>query len=216
MTTGERRGRGRPPLVEPDDVVLAARKMLSGQSAASFSVRRLAVALSVTPGTIYARFGTKNELLAQAYLHRIAELAGELGSGTDLADLPLEELLGRLGPRLSGLRADFAVRFELEGGPAQGVRSETWRKLRRSYLQLVSRVYRLIRAASAREGHDLVGGTLAERFVWSVLSSGISERNARVFGHGNATYYRFLANSIVAALSRQTELKERSPRRPAG
>lgn len=195
----ERKGRGRPQAVTSEEVLDAARKMLSEKSAASFSIRRLADSLSVTPGVLHARFGTKNELLARVYLSRLQELHQQFlrrpeGGGT------LEELLRDLSLPLSDLREDFALRFEVEGGPAQGVSSTTWKELREAYLKLVHRVYLLIGRAAAAEGHALIGGSLAERLAWSLLSSGTSERNARVYGHRNAAYFRFLARSVVAAL----------------
>lgn len=200
-----RRGRGRPPLVGSDEVLMAARKMLSERSAATFSVRRLAEALSVTPGAIYARFGTKNELLAQAYLQRLKELNDRFRSRSGEDDASVEDLLRLLSGPLSDLRADFSLRFEMEGGPVHGVRSATWDGLRREYLTLVHRVYGQIRRAAARDGHSLATGTLAERLVWSLLSSGTSERNAEVFGHRNSSYFRFMARCLVDALGGRDE-----------
>lgn len=194
------RQRGRPPLVQSDQVLVAARKILSERSAATFSIRRLAADLSVAPATLYARFGTKNELLAQAYLHRIRELRGEFSSVPGLETRSLDELLMFLSAPLYDLRLDFAVRFEIEGGPAHGVRSSTWRTLRRQYLLLVHQVHAVISRAAEREGHRLQGGSLAERLLWSLLSSGTSDRNAQVYGHRNDSYFRFLARAIVAAL----------------
>lgn len=179
---------------------MAARKLLTEHSAASFTIRRLAASLSVTPGAIYARFGTKNELLAQAYLQRLRELNDQFRTHPAPESGSLEDLLQTLSGPLTDLRTDFALRFEMEGGPAHGVRSTTWDQLRREYLRLVHRVYGLIRAAAESPGHRLIGGTLAERLVWSLLSSGTTERNAAVYGHRNQTYFRFLARSLVSAL----------------
>lgn len=197
----ERRGRGRPQAVASDVALTTARRMLVEQSAASFSIRRLADALSVTPGVLYARFGTRNELLAQAYLQGLRELNVQLRTVGSAEAESLEDLLRDLSVPLSRLRTDFAVRFEVEGGPAHGVRSSTWRELRQEYLKLIRRVYALIRRAAAAQGHHLMGGSLAERLVWSLLSSGTSDRNAAVYGHRNSAYFRFLAQSMVAALS---------------
>lgn len=207
MTTGTKRSetgrkaRGRPQLVHSDQVLIVARKMLSERNAASFSVRRLADLLDLAPATLYGRFGTKNELLAQAYLQRLKELRLQFRSHPEASERSLEQLLRLMSEPLSDLRLDFAVRFEIEGGPVHGVRSATWRQLRTAYLGLVHEVHRIVRDAALRQGHDLVGGSVAERLLWSLLSSGTSDRNAQVFGHKNASYFRFMARTIVLALS---------------
>lgn len=194
------RPRGRPQLVGSDQVLMAARRMLSQRSAATFSIRRLADELSVAPATLFLRFGTKNELLAQAYLQHVQEMRIQFRQMPDPDRQTLEDLIQLLSGPLSDLRLDFAVRFEIEGGPVHGVRSSTWRSLRDEYLKLVRQVHSMIRAAARREGHDLIGGSLAERLVWSLLSAGTSDRNAQVYGHKNSTYFRFLARAIIASL----------------
>ena len=186
-------------------VLTATRRYLSEHSAASLNIRGLADGLNVAPATIYARFGTKNELLAQAYLQHLRELDIELQEAKALEHESLEQLLCDLSEPMSGLRRDFAVQFEIEGGPARGVRSATWIDLREAYRAVVRRVYGLIRDAAARQGHHLAGGTLAERLVWSLLSSGSRDRNAPVWGHRNDSYFRFLAKTIVVALDTRAD-----------
>ncbi len=183
-----------------DSVLEAARKLLSEETAATFSLRKLAAVLGVSPGVLHARFGTKNELLAHVYLQRLRELGRSFRAG-DLDALELEDLLRALSVPLSDLRTEFAVRFEIEGAPAQGVRSSTWQSLRDEYLVVIRRVYGLVQGAAARQGTTLIGGRLAERLIWSLLSGGTSDRNARVFGHRNSSYFRFLARSILTALA---------------
>jgi AcrR family transcriptional regulator len=194
------RPRGRPQLVQSDQVLAAARKLLSERSAATFSIRRLADELSVAPATLYARFGTKNELLAQAYVQRLEELRAEFSALPAPEQQSLGDLLHLLSAPLHDLRLDFALRFEIEGSPAHGVRSTTWRTLRREYLRLVHQVYTMISQAAQQEGWHLQGGSLAERLLWSLLSSGTSDRNAQVYGHKNVSYFRFMAQAITASL----------------
>jgi hypothetical protein len=141
----------------------------------------------------------RQELLAQAYIERLVELDAELRAR--LSRGGLATVLGKLSGPLTQLRTDFAVRFEFEGAPARGVRPETWQAMRIAFRQLIATVYALVAAAARRDGVELVSGTFAERIVWSALATGASERNADVFGHSNASYFRFLAGALSAALA---------------
>lgn len=179
-------------------MITTARRVLSEGTAADFSIRRLAEMLEVAPATLFARFGTKQEVLALAYLHELLE-AEEKFQAIE-GDLTFDEILHIVAPTLSALRTDFALRFEIEGGPMPGVRSETWDALGEAHRTLVRTVWLLLRDASARDGLSLMGGSLAERLVWSLLSSGTDERNAVVYGHQNSSYFRFLAKAIKTAL----------------
>jgi AcrR family transcriptional regulator len=192
---------GRPQSVSTPQMLAEARSLVERVGVAEFSVRELAKSLGLVPGTIHARFGNKHELIALLYLQRV-EMAQVL-----IAELPAEatrdvaSLLEALSPHLSILRREFVLHFEGDGRSVPRLRNATWDSLRISFRALVERIYERFREAAANEGVRLIGGTQAKRLVWTLASTMDSARSAMAFEHADASYRRFVARSMLAALA---------------
>jgi AcrR family transcriptional regulator len=192
---------GRPQSVSTPRMLAEARRLVEEVGVADFSVRELAKALSLVPGTIHARFGNKHELLALLYLQRV-DMAEVL-----LAELPpkalkdVASLLEALSPHLSTLRREFVLHFEGDGRSIPPLRAETWNALKTSFRALIEKIYERFREAAANEGVRLVGGTQAKRLTWTLASTMDSARSSMAFEHADASYRRFVARSIVRALA---------------
>jgi AcrR family transcriptional regulator len=192
---------GRPQSVSTPQMLAEARNLVERVGVAEFSVRELAKSLGLVPGTIHARFGNKHELIALLYLQRV-ETAKVL-----IAELPPEamrdvaSLLGALSPHLSILRREFVLHFEGDGRSIPRLRASTWDSLKTSFRVLVERIYERFREAAANEGVRLIGGTQAKRLVWTLASTMDSARSSVAFEHADASYRRFVARSLLAALA---------------
>jgi AcrR family transcriptional regulator len=193
---------GRPPLVSTEEMLAEAATRVSEVGASEFSIRELAKALNLVPGTIHARFGTKQELLAVLYLQRIAK-AQEM-----LADLPGKALtdvaclLEATSPDLSMLRREFVLHFEGNGKARRPrLQAATWDALKVSFRELLDQFYDCFRDAAANEGVTVVGGTQAKRLLWTLASTVDSQRSALAFGHTDLNYRRFVGRTLLSALS---------------
>lgn len=192
---------GRPQSVSTPQMLAEARSLVERVGVAEFSVRELAKSLGLVPGTIHARFGNKHELIALLYLQRV-EMAKVL-----IAELPPEAthdvaaLLEALSPHLSILRREFVLHFEGDGRSIPRLRGTTWDSLKTSFRVLVERIYERFREAAANEGVRLIGGTQAKRLVWTLASTMDSARSSVAFEHADASYRRFVARSLLAALA---------------
>ena len=183
-----------------DDILREARRLVSKVGVVQFSVRELAKALGVVPGTIYARFGNKHELLAALYLQRIAstqQLLGELRPA-DLADVA--SYLAAIAPNLSALRREFVLYFEGDGISGPRLQPQTWHSLKTSFGAFAADLYKRFRTAAAAEGVDVVNGSKARRLVWMTASTLDSPRGATAFSHTDHGYRRFVAQSLLHAL----------------
>jgi AcrR family transcriptional regulator len=187
--------------VSSEAILAEARRLVSTTGVAGFSVRELAKALGIVPGTIHARFGNKHELLAALYLQRI-DLAVQV-----LDDLPasatgdVSSLLDAVAPSLSTLRREFVLHFEGDRISGPHLRPETWAALQTSFGGLSDRVYRRFRAAAEAEGVQVIDGSRARRLVWTAASTLDSPRGSMAFNHADASYRRFVAASILRALT---------------
>jgi AcrR family transcriptional regulator len=177
-----------------------ARRMVSEVGVAEFSVRELAKALGLVPGTIHARFGNKHELLAGLYLQRIGMVCDMLDGLPDTSLADVTSLLDEVSPQLSMLRHEFVLHFENDGKSRPHLRASTWDDMKSSFKIMSDRCYELFRQAAANEGVSVVGGTQAKRLLWTVASTQDSTRSAAAFDHADASYRRFVARSLLAAL----------------
>ncbi len=177
-----------------------ARRQVSEVGVSDFSVRELAKALGLVPGTIHARFGNKQELLALLYLQRISQAQELLENLPDSALADVSSLLEVTSPDLSLLRREFVLHFEGNGPARPRLDSTTWDALKVSFRSLSDRLYDRFREAAANEGVAVVGGTQAKRLLWTMSSMMDSQRSALAFDHADANYRRFVARSLLAAL----------------
>ncbi|HEX4018243.1 MAG TPA: helix-turn-helix domain-containing protein [Frankiaceae bacterium] len=192
---------GRPQSVSTEEMLAEARRQVSEVGVSEFSVRELAKALSLVPGTIHARFGNKQELLAVLYLQRISQAAEMLASLPDKALADVSALLEATSPDLSLLRREFVLHFEGNGKARPRLHTATWDALKVSFRGLSDRLYESFRDAAANEGVTVVGGTQAKRFLWTLASTMDSQRSAVAFDHADANYRRFVARSLLSALA---------------
>jgi AcrR family transcriptional regulator len=187
--------------VSSDAILNEARRLVSRVGVAGFSVRELAKAVGIVPGTIHARFGNKHELLAALYIQRIQSTQQLLD---DLAPDALTDvcaLLEATSPSLSTLRREFVLHFEGDGVSSPRLRPETWTSLQTSFRALADQLYKRFRSAAAAEGVRVVDGTRARRLVWTTASTLDSRRSAMAFSHADVSYRRFVATSLLRALA---------------
>jgi AcrR family transcriptional regulator len=192
---------GRPQSVSTEVMLAEARRMVSEVGVAEFSVRELAKALGLVPGTIHARFGNKHELLAGLYLQRIGMVCEFLDTLPDSALTDVTSLLEAVSPHLSMLRHEFVLHFENDGKSRPHLRAATWDDMKTSFKVMSDRCYELFRQAAANEGVTVIGGTQAKRLLWTVSSTQDSTRSAAAFDHADASYRRFVARGLLAALA---------------
>jgi AcrR family transcriptional regulator len=178
-----------------------ARRMVSEVGVVEFSVRELAKALGLVPGTIHARFGNKDELLAGLYLQRIGVVCELLDALPDTSLVDITSLLEAVSPHLSMLRHEFVLHFENDGKTRPHLRTSTWDDMKSSFKMMSDRCYELFRQAAASEGVAVIGGTQAKRLLWTVASTQESTRSAAAFDHADASYRRFVARGLLAALA---------------
>lgn len=192
---------GRPQSVSTEEMLAEARRQVSDVGVSEFSVRELAKALGLVPGTIHARFGNKQELLALLYLQRISQAQELLANLPSKALSDVSALLEATSPDLSLLRREFVLHFEGNGGARPGLHSATWDALKVSFRGLSDRLYERFRDAAGNEGVSVIGGSQAKRFLWTLVSTMDSQRSAVAFDHADANYRRFVARSLLSALS---------------
>lgn len=192
---------GRPRSVSSEVILAEARRLVSRAGVPGFSVRELAKVLGIVPGTIHARFGNKDELLAALYLQRIelSQQALDDLRPEDTADVA--SLLDAIAPSLSTLRREFVLHVEGDGLASPHLRPETWEALQVSFRQLSDRLYRRFRAAAAAEGVSVIDGSKARRLVWTAASTLESPRASAAFSHADRGYRRFVATSLLRALA---------------
>ncbi len=124
-----------------------------------------------------------------------------------LASLPpkaladVSALLEATSPDLSLLRREFVLHFEGNGKAHPRLQAATWDALKLSFRGLSDRLYDRFRDAAANEGIAVIGGTQAKRLLWTLTSTMDSQRSAVAFDHGDANYRRFVARSLLSALS---------------
>lgn len=192
---------GRPQSVSTEVMLAEARRMVSDVGVAEFSVRELAKALGLVPGTIHARFGNKHELLAGLYLQRIGMVREVLDGLSAAALADVTSLLDAVSPHLSMLRHEFVLHFESDGKSRPHLRAATWDDMKSSFQLMSDQCYELFRRAAANEGISVIGGSQAKRFLWTVASTQDSTRSAAAFDHADASYRRFVARGLLAALA---------------
>jgi AcrR family transcriptional regulator len=191
---------GRPQSVSTEHMLLEARRQVSEVGVADFSVRELAKALGLVPGTIHARFGNKHELLALLYLQRI-DVAEEM-----LANLPGEALrdvtalLEHMSPHLSTLRREFVLHFEGNGRSGPRLRPASWTELKSAFRAFAELLYERFREAAANEGVEVVRSTQATRLLWNLASTMDSVRSSVAFEHADASYRAFIGRGLLATL----------------
>lgn len=191
---------GRPQSVSSEAILAEARRLVSSAGVAGFSVRELAKALGIVPGTIHARFGNKHELVAALYLQRIEEARHVLDDLPPEAVADVSSFLDAIAPSLSTLRREFVLHFEADGLSGPHLEPKTWAALRDSFQALSDRLYRRFRAAAASEGVRVVDGSKARRLVWTAASTLDSPRGSTAFSHADTGYRRFVATSLLRAL----------------
>jgi AcrR family transcriptional regulator len=196
--TNPNRGR----IIDNDEIIEAARVMLLSVDVSDFSVRELAKSLGVVPGTIYARFGTKDELLAQLYRSRIDAMIAEVDAIDPTKVVTMRDLVDHLALDVWTMRHEFETRFTRDL-PPPAVQTDTWRQLLSRFAVLSNRVYAQAKRVAANEGVTLVGGAAARRFFWSSLSSVSILQSDIAYRQRNATYRRFVVQALLAALARK-------------
>jgi AcrR family transcriptional regulator len=177
--------------------------MLTEVPFADFSVRELAKKLGVVPGTIYARFGTKDELLVQLYIQTLDRVSDLLDAFAVTPDVRVVDAVREIAPAVGKLQRDFGTYFDAFPHGRDSVRPGTWDRLQSHFQRMSRKLHATISAAAANEGVKLVGGSLAERLMWTLVTSVSRQRTATAYGHSNANYERFVAQSLLTALGRR-------------
>jgi AcrR family transcriptional regulator len=180
----------------PEDIVEAARPMLREGLADTFSVRELARALGVVPGTIYARFGTRDELLARVYIEWMREVIEQLDA-LDVTATGMAEAVQRLAPLVGGLDD----RFQQQPLPRENIYPETWRQMTFLFRKQARVLYAKLQESAGAEGLTLISGSLAEHTAWSMIAAAQRERTAHAFGHTQERFTRFVAETLAATLA---------------
>ncbi len=182
-----------------------ASRIVADVGVSEFSVRELAKALGLVPGTIHARFGNRDELLGLLYLQRIAATRDVLDQLTsaDLADVTC--FLKATSAHLAGLRHDYVLHFESLGNSRARLQESTWLAIKMSFRALIERCYERFAEAAANEGVIVIGGTQARRLLWTQASTMDSARAALTFEHTDANYRRFVARALLSALASRSK-----------
>jgi AcrR family transcriptional regulator len=165
-----------------------------------FSVRELAKWLGVVPGTIYARFGTKDELLVQLYIQTMDRVSDHLDTFVVTPEVTVVEAVRVVAPTVGKLQRDFGTYFDAYPQGRDSVRPETWGRLQSGFQRMSRKLHATVSAAAANEGATLARGSLAERLLWTVVTSVSRQRTAMAYGHRNVSYERFVAQALVTAL----------------
>jgi AcrR family transcriptional regulator len=192
---------GRRPAVSTASMLAEASRIVATVGVTKFSVRELAKALDLVPGTIHARFGNRDELLGVLYLQRIALTQQALDALTpaDLADTA--SFLAAMSGHLAALRHDYVLHFENLGNTRARLQVSTWETLKVGFRELIERCYERFGEAAANEGVKLTNSTHAKRLLWTQASTLVSARAAKTFEHTDANYRRFVARSLLSALA---------------
>ena len=195
---------GRRPVVSTANMLSEASKIVATVGVARFSVRELAKALDLVPGTIHARFGNRDELLGLLYLQRIALTNDALDALTpaDLTDAA--SFLSAMSGHLAALRHDYVLHFENLGNTRARLQVDTWESLKTGFRTLIERCYDRFAEAAAHEGVRVSHDSHAKRLLWTQASTMDSVRAALTFEHTDANYRRFVARSLLSALSKPT------------
>jgi AcrR family transcriptional regulator len=186
--------------VTNEAILDATRAMLTEVPFADFSVRELAKALGVVPGTIYARFGTKDELLVQLYIQTLDQVSDMLDEYEVTPEVRVVDAVRAIAPSVGRLQRDFGTYFDAYPQGRESVREATWAKLQSRFQRLSRKLHATISAAAAHEGVKLASGSLAERLMWTLVTSVSRQRTATAYGHRNVNYERFVAQSLLTAL----------------
>jgi AcrR family transcriptional regulator len=189
---------GRPQLVSSDEILAQARRMVSAVGVDDFSVRELAKSLGLVPGTIHARFGNRDELLAQLYIQRLhsCRLIIEAARPADVLDY-----LEVLSQHLPALRREFILHFERDRVTGPNLSVETWSALKAAFTQLSSVVYQRFSEAAAAESVAVLSGPAAQRLVWTVASALDWVRYEDAFSYREDEYRRFVAHTLLTSLA---------------
>ena len=107
----------------------ATRAMLNEVVFADFSVRELAKALGVVPGTIYARFGTKDELLVQLYIQTLDRVSDLLDDFAVTPDVRVVDAVRAMLPVARPADLAAAARLARTGPPQELVGLEPYGRL---------------------------------------------------------------------------------------
>jgi AcrR family transcriptional regulator len=174
--------------------------MLADVPFADFSVRELAKTLGVVPGTIYARFGTKDELLVQLYIQTLDRVSDRLDAFAVTPEVTVVDAVAEIAPTVGKLQRDFGTYFDAFPQGRESVQQATWARLQSRFQRLSRKLHTTVSAAAANEGVTLVRGTLAERLMWTLVTSVSRQRTATAYGHRNVSYERFVAQALLTAL----------------
>ncbi len=188
--------------IDNAEVLRTARQMLSTVGVHEFSVRELAKEMGLVPGTIYARFGTKDELVAQLFIGRLEEMVATIDALDASRMASVEAFVALVAPEIGGIRHEYERHFVRDREGRGGIDERTWEEVRRCYRMLSARLHRVLTEVAANLGVEVIQGTLAQRYVWSVLASVPVISSARTYGHQNSSYSRFAAQALLRTLSK--------------
>jgi AcrR family transcriptional regulator len=186
--------------VTNEAILAATQAMLVDVPFVDFSVRELAKVLGVVPGTIYARFGTKDELLVQLYIQKIDGVSDFLDELEVTAAVTVLDAVRAIAPVVGKLQRDFGTHFDAYPQGRGSVQDTTWDTLQSRFQRMSRKLHATVSAAAVNEGVAVSSGTLAERLMWTLVTSVSRQRTATAYGHRNANYERFVAQALLTAL----------------
>ena len=199
--TAARRTTNRSHPIHHDEVINAARVMLGQVPVGEFSVRELAKSMGVVPGTIYSRFGTKDELLAQLFRQRIDAMIVRIDEIDRQQIATIAQFIDALAPEIGRIRLEFEHHFMREAGGAPGVTEDTWRLLRSRFKVLSLATYAELTRVAANEGVVVQQTSVGRRLMWNLVASVPIRQSDLAYRHSNATYRRFVAGALLRALA---------------
>ncbi len=192
----------RPRSTTSAHIIDQARRLVEQVGVAEFSVRELAKSLGLAPGTIHARFGNKDELLARLYLERVQASCRLLDDLDPSSCVDVASYLESVATHLPALRRDFVLYFERSRPSGPHLSVKTWERLETEFRLLSGKVYQRFREAARAESVRVTAGSDAERLLWTVASTLDSARADVAFSHSEAGYRQFAARALLAGLRR--------------
>ena len=100
--------------------------------------------LGVVPGTIYARFGTKDELLVQLYIQTLDGVSDLLDGFEVTPAVTVADAVRAIDPSVGRLQRDFGTYFDAYPPGRESVREATWARLQSRFQRMSRKLHATI------------------------------------------------------------------------